>query len=139
MSMLHSRWSMFLASLPRLQISSQPVLLHLPHFLHFLGPFSNLNKRCFSFTEAAISSFHHQGSLCLLISHCQYYHKLVVYLETLIFSRSPAGILYPHSSKTSSAAISSTGFFLSKMPAHSSMVNPCDNGIMFSLMGDPTS
>ena len=41
--MLHG-WSVFLASFPRLQILRLPILLHLPSFLHFVGPFNNLNK-----------------------------------------------------------------------------------------------
>ena len=67
MSMLHSRWSILLASFPHLQILHLAVFPHLHPFLHFLGPFNNFNKRCSSFTKAAISLFHHQDSLCLLI------------------------------------------------------------------------
>ena len=68
MPMLHSKRSMPLASFPRLQSLRLSVFSHLHPFLHFLGPFHNSNKRRFFFTKAAISSFHHQDSLCLLIS-----------------------------------------------------------------------
>ena len=57
----------FTASLPRSHNFRSPVFLHLHPFLQFLGPFHKFNERCFFFTNAASSSFHHQVHFCLAI------------------------------------------------------------------------
>ena len=95
------------------------VFSHLHPFLHFLGPFQNLNKRCFSFNKAAISSFRHQDSLCLLIPR--------VSPQTSIASsvRHSLKFLYTSSTpvvfSTTSAALVCTRS--SKMPAVTSSLN----------------
>ena len=89
MSMLHTRWSMSLASLPCLQ----SLRLSVFSFLHFLGPFTIGINVASPLPKLQSPRFHYQDSLCLLIPRV-YPQISIAFWMSQTFHENPPYLFY---------------------------------------------